>query len=74
MKIATFSTLEIPACMAWFCAPGVQETKLPADAGTNVSYMDPTAKSTDDFWRYVNGGWIDLDDIRADPGAYGSFM
>jgi putative endopeptidase len=35
--------------------------------------MDTTVKPSDDFFRFVNGGWIAKTEIPPDLGAYGSF-
>ncbi len=50
-----------------------KETKLPEGVGINLSYMDSTVKPADDFFRFVNGGWIEKNEIPGDLGAYGSF-
>jgi putative endopeptidase len=55
------------------CSSQYQETKLPEGIGINLSYMDTTTKPSDDFFQYVNGGWIAKTDIPADLGAYSSF-
>jgi putative endopeptidase len=36
--------------------------------------MDPTCKPCDDFWRYVNGGWLDKNPIPARYSSWGSFQ
>jgi predicted metalloendopeptidase len=35
--------------------------------------MDPTCKPCTDFWRYVNGGWLDRNPIPADKSSWGTF-
>jgi putative endopeptidase len=35
--------------------------------------MDTTCKPCTDFWRYVNGGWLDKNPIPADKSSYGPF-
>jgi putative endopeptidase len=35
--------------------------------------MDPTCKPCTDFWRYVNGGWLDKNPIPADQPSWGTF-
>lgn len=34
--------------------------------GINLQYMDTTVKPTEDFFRYVNGTWLDNNEIPAD--------
>lgn len=46
------------------------QTKKP---GINVNLMDKTVKPGDDFFRYVNGKWLDKTEIPADKTRWGSF-
>lgn len=48
-------------------APKVQEP------GINVSYMDKKVKPNDDFFRFVNGSWLDKTEIPSDMTTWGSF-
>ncbi|WP_294820996.1 M13 family metallopeptidase [uncultured Flavobacterium sp.] len=41
--------------------------------GINLSYMDKTVRPADDFFRYVNGTWIDQTEIPGDKTRWGSF-
>jgi putative endopeptidase len=41
--------------------------------GINLSYMDKSVKPSDDFFRYVNGKWLDETQIPADKTRWGSF-
>ena len=41
--------------------------------GINLTYMDNTVSPADDFFRYVNGGWLDNAEIPADRARWGSF-
>ncbi len=36
--------------------------------------LDPSVRPQDDFWRYVNGRWIDRTEIPADKASWGSFV
>lgn len=73
MKTIFFSTALLAAGLFVSCSPGDQEDKLPEGVGINVSHMDTTVKPSDDFFKFVNGGWIATNEIPADLGAYGSF-
>lgn len=42
--------------------------------GINTSYMDQKTSPKDDFFRYVNGTWLDQTDIPADKTSWGSFL
>jgi putative endopeptidase len=41
--------------------------------GISPQYMDKTVKPSDDFFRYVNGTWLDNTEIPADKTRWGSF-
>lgn len=44
-----------------------------AEPGINVSYMDKNTKPNDNFFRFVNGSWLDKTEIPADRTSWGSF-
>ena len=73
MKIACFSTAVLAAGLFISCSSSKEESKLPEGVGINVAYMDTTVKPADDFFKFVNGGWLSRQNIPADLGAYGSF-
>ncbi|TXE12766.1 M13 family metallopeptidase [Seonamhaeicola algicola] len=41
--------------------------------GINVEFMDTSVKPSDDFFRYVNGKWLDNNEIPDDRTRWGSF-
>lgn len=41
--------------------------------GINLSYMDKKVRPADDFFRYVNGTWVDQTEIPGDKTRWGSF-
>ena len=41
--------------------------------GIETAYMDTTTSPKQDFFRYVNGQWLDDVDLPADRGRWGSF-
>ena len=41
--------------------------------GINLAYMDTTTTAKDDFFRYVNGAWLDSTEIPNDRTRWGSF-
>jgi len=43
------------------------------DFGLDLDTMDQTVQPGDDFFRYVNGKWLDSFEIPADRTSYGSF-
>lgn len=71
MKIITICSA-LTAAFFISCSSDEGETQQ-REVGINVSYMDTTANPADDFFQFVNGGWISKNEIPADLGAYGSF-
>ncbi|MDN3665209.1 M13 family metallopeptidase [Algibacter miyuki] len=41
--------------------------------GINLDFMDTSTKPSEDFFRYVNGKWLDNTEIPADRSRWGSF-
>ena len=41
--------------------------------GINVELMDKTVKPGDDFFKYVNGKWVETTEIPSDRVRWGSF-
>src|SRR5262245_47842 len=41
--------------------------------GIDLANMDKTVRPGDDFYRYVNGGWLAQNHIPEDRGSWGSF-
>ncbi|HMK06897.1 MAG TPA: M13 family metallopeptidase N-terminal domain-containing protein, partial [Flavobacterium sp.] len=55
---------------------GFTESQAQAPAkepGINVSYMDKNVKPNNDFFRFVNGTWLDKTEIPSDKTRWGSF-
>ena len=50
-----------------------QNAPVKQEPGINTSYMDKTVKPSDNFFRYVNGSWLDKTEIPADKTTWGSF-
>ncbi|PNQ74627.1 M13 family peptidase [Hanstruepera neustonica] len=48
----------------------VEEEVVP---GINLDYMDTSVKPNEDFFRYVNGNWLDTNEIPDDRSNWGSF-
>ncbi|RUT70571.1 M13 family peptidase [Flavobacterium cupreum] len=45
----------------------------PKEPGINISYMNTKISPTEDFFRYVNGTWLDKTEIPSDRNSWGSF-
>ena len=43
------------------------------EPGINISNMDKNVKPSDNFFRFVNGSWLDKTEIPADKTTWGSF-
>lgn len=48
-------------------------TEAPEVVAINLELMDTTVSPADDFFRFVNGKWIDKTEIPGDQGRWGSF-
>ena len=55
------------------CGPGAEDTTTEKVIAFNFDYMDSTVNPSDDFFRFVNGGWVDKTEIPGDQGRWGSF-
>ncbi len=55
------------------CKSNQQAMKKETPIGINTSLMDKSVKPADDFFRYVNGKWLDNTEIPADRTRWGSF-
>lgn len=62
--------LFIPALFALMPCEAQTAQKEP---GINLSLMDKNVSPANDFFRYVNGAWLDKTDIPADRARWGSF-
>lgn len=52
---------------------GFTQEKSKEIIGINLEYMDNSVKPSDDFFRFVNGKWLDKNEIPADRTRWGSF-
>jgi putative endopeptidase len=71
MKINIKDGLILPLILFGVAEATAQNS--PKEPGINTSYMDKTIKPNDDFFRYVNGAWLDKTEIPADKTNWGSF-
>ena len=67
----------VACAFALLCAAcGTTETAIgnpDEPIGINLAYMDTTVTPGQDFFRFVNGNWLDQTDIPADRERWGSF-
>ena len=52
------------------CKKEVETPKVP---GIDLTKMDPTVKPGEDFFKYVNGSWLENTEIPSDRTSWGSF-
>ena len=62
----------IPA-LIWVSESKAQTIVKTTEPGINVSYMDKSTKASQNFFRFVNGSWLDKTEIPADRTSWGSF-
>ena len=58
---------------AAFISASAQNTAPPRVPGLDTAGMDRSARPQDDFFRFVNGAWVDKTAIPPDRSNYGSF-
>ncbi len=51
----------------------VSSAGAPTAAGLDAANFDTKVRPQDDFYRYVNGGWLDRAEIPADKARWGAF-
>ncbi|MEQ9443281.1 MAG: M13 family metallopeptidase [Cyclobacteriaceae bacterium] len=55
------------------CQSEQDTTEAPETPGIDLAYMDTTVRANEDFYRYVNGNWLDSTEIPGDRGRWGGF-
>ena len=48
-------------------------TPVALSSGIDRQYADPKTRAQDDFYKHVNGGWMEKTEIPADKASWGSF-
>jgi len=71
MKKLVFSILAAATLLIFSCSPGKKQEQ-PAGLGINLENIDTAVRPQDDFFRYVNGGWLDKTAIPPDQGRWGT--
>lgn len=64
------ASLAIASCKT---GPKTQQNPEEKSQGIILENMDTSVKPTDDFFRYVNGSWLDKTEIPADRTSWGGF-
>lgn len=73
MKKRNLFALSMAASAVLASCGADKDTKTEEPRGINLAYMDTTVSPKDDFFRYVNGKWLDSTEIPADKTTWGSF-
>ena len=72
IQLKKLGVLVLPAILG-LTAAQAQDKSAKKAPGINLSYMDLTAKPSDNFFRFVNGTWLDKTEIPKDKTRWGSF-
>lgn len=71
------AAIALSATIAFTACEEQKKTEATAEVAENhglqLQFMDTTAKPQNDFFRFVNGRWLDNTEIPADKTAWGSF-
>ena len=73
MKKTNLFALTLAATTALTGCVADKGTKAEEPRGINLAYMDTTVSPKDDFFRFVNGKWLDSTEIPSDRTTWGSF-
>src|SRR5690606_28714453 len=71
MKLKTLGLMMVSTAV--LTSANAQEKQSKESHGINTSYMDRSVKPSEDFFRFVNGAWLDKVEIPADRTRWGSF-
>lgn len=72
MRLLKYGVLVTGLAALSACDQGTPET-VPVVDPINTAYMDSTVNPGEDFFRYVNGSWVDQTEIPDDQVRWGSF-
>ena len=73
MKFYLNTALAVTAVLAATITSAQTKEDKQEKPGINLSYMDKKVRPADDFFRYVNGTWVDQTEIPGDKTRWGSF-
>ncbi len=79
MKAPAFFLPVLGILLLGACTTDTDATRTAIEAepaplpGIELAYMDTTVSPSADFYRFVNGAWLDKTEIPADRGSWGSF-
>lgn len=73
MKLSFSAKCAVAALALGSTICNAQTNNAQQKPGINLSYMDKKVRPNDDFFRYVNGTWLDKTEIPSDKTRWGSF-
>ncbi len=65
-----YLTAALACAFLWLATPALAQQ----DLGIDVENMDTSVSPADDFYRFVNGGWLETTEIPPDQANYGAFI
>ena len=68
-----FQLIILAAGVALVSCSGEKKEETTPNLGVSLENIDTAVRPQDDFFNYVNGGWIAKDKHPADQGRWGSF-
>ena len=76
LRLALVSAIGSLVAGAAIAADAPTESATPTGlvSGIDTQYIDGSVRAQDDFYRHVNGKWLDTIQIPPDKGSYGSFV
>jgi putative endopeptidase len=69
----TIAFLQLGFVFALTCCTSNHTESLPEGVGIKLENIDSTVRPQDDFFAFVNGGWLNKTEIPPDQGRWGSF-
>lgn len=68
-----FKNLSLSLALIGFFSTQAQNADAKKMPGINLDYMDKKTKPVDDFYKFVNGTWLEKTEIPSDKTRWGSF-
>ncbi|HEX6536442.1 MAG TPA: M13 family metallopeptidase [Gemmatimonadaceae bacterium] len=73
-NLSTVGRLGVAALLAGLLAANAAPAAAQLSSGIDTSTFDHSVRPQDDFFRYVNGGWLKTARIPADASSWGAFQ
>ncbi|HET8809416.1 MAG TPA: M13 family metallopeptidase [Flavobacteriaceae bacterium] len=72
--LGALSVLAVTSCIDDKKDPKMENATGDTIPGINMAYLDTTVRPQDDFYQFVNGGWLKDAEIPADRTSWGGFQ